>query len=779
MRVLTAQTGVFKEEGVIESRISFAPFVRFLKEKAANGEDTRATYYQQLVDKFELTPTALVPFKGPEEVAAHQELLDIVAANVFPVTADMDKDIYGIGMPYKFAIFYYSEQFKKVFTKDGEHLATAPHGIATEKVERDKKEWLYKLILQKVYDFPVSYDTEIIHTVATPENSSGIKGYVKVKVDPRFVDVKIKGKLPDLCYDKVCLKKASLEWLEEVLPLSLFSLEGFVIWTVKDVTQEQVLNRVKDLVMNMNENNELKSYRRFEENILAASQIKDGAVHLLPVPKINGRYVLESRFSETDIVLGMKGNEKQQQHLFQQMLEYVQENQEPLVIPSVNETTVQPYPFLKYLPLKGIKSFIMAPVMHEDGLLGIIEMASTQESSITLEAIGHMEGLYSMVVMFVSRSLSILNNRITGVIKEQFTALQPAVEWKFVDAAWQYLHTPSKEREYIGNITFEDVYPLYGAVDIRNSSVERSNAIHEDLREQLLLTKDTLEHIDGTIHLPLLEELRLRNEQLLSGIDSSMVSEEEQQINEFLDQEIAPLFRHLHESHAELHPLLNKYFQVIDKTEGHILHHREEYEDSLAAINMAISQYLDKEKENIQLSFPCYFEKYRTDGIEYNIYIGQSIAQFRKFDMLYLRNLRLWQLSSMAEVARLTHKLKPELKVPLQTTQLILAHSNPIDISFRHDERRFDVEGAYNIRYEIMKKRIDKVHVQPTGQRLTQPNTIAVVYAYAKEMEEYRKYIQFLQSKNILKPGIEMLDLEELQGISGLKAMRVEVNLED
>jgi hypothetical protein len=390
-----------------------------------------------------------------------------------------------------------------------------------------------------------------------------------------------------------------------------------------------------------------------------------------------------------------------------------------------------------------------------------------------------MEVLYPMAQMFVSRSLSILNNRITGVIKEEFTALQPAVEWKFIDAAWNYLHTPPGERNYIGNITFNDVYPLYGAIDIRNSSIERSNAIHEDLREQLLLTQDTLQQIDGRIHLPLLEEMRVRNSTLLSGIDSSMLSEEEQQITEFLDQEIAPLFRHLYDSHTTLHPLLNKYFQTIDKAEGHILRNRQEYEASLAAINMAISQYLDKEKENIQLSFPCYFEKYRTDGIEYNIYIGQSIAQSRKFDMLYLRNLRLWQLSSMAEIAKLTHKLKGELKVPLQTTQLILAHSNAIDISFRHDERRFDVEGAYNIRYEIMKKRIDKVHVEPGGQRLTQPNTIAVVYAYAKEMEEYRKYIQFLQSKNILKPNIEMLELEELQGISGLKAMRVEVNLED
>ena len=132
----------------------------------------------------------------------------------------------------------------------------------------------------------------------------------------------------------------------------------------------------------------------------------------------------------------------------------------------------------------------------------------------------------------------------------------------------------------------------------------------------------------------------------------------------------------------------------------------------------------------------------------------------------------------MAGIARMTHKLQHDLEVPLQTTQLILIHSNPIDISFRLDERRFDVEGAYNIRYEIIKKRIDKVHIRETGERLTQPGKIALVYNYAREAEEYRKYIHFLQNKNILLPEIEMLELEELQGISGLKAMRVTVNMD-
>jgi hypothetical protein len=146
--------------------------------------------------------------------------------------------------------------------------------------------------------------------------------------------------------------------------------------------------------------------------------------------------------------------------------------------------------------------------------------------------------------------------------------------------------------------------------------------------------------------------------------------------------------------------------------------------------------------------------------------------------MLYLKNIRLWQLSSMAEIARVTHALIPNLQVPLQTTQLILIHSQPISIGFRKDERRFDVEGSYNIRYEIMKKRLDKVNIRGTNERLTQPGKIAMVYSNPKEAQEYQEYILFLQSKNLLLPGMESLELEELQGVSGLKALRVSINLE-
>ena len=110
----------------------------------------------------------------------------------------------------------------------------------------------------------------------------------------------------------------------------------------------------------------------------------------------------------------------------------------------------------------------------------------------------------------------------------------------------------------------------------------------------------------------------------------------------------------------------------------------------------------------------------------------------------------------------------------LRVASLILVHSNAMAIKFRMDEKQFDVDGAYNIRYEIIKKRIDKAHIKGTDERLTVPGKISIVYSQEKDALEYVKYINYLQSKNLLGK-IEFLDLEDLQGVSGLKALRVEV----
>src|SRR5260370_42379699 len=97
-------------------------------------------------------------------------------------------------------------------------------------------------------------------------------------------------------------------------------------------------------------------------------------------------------------------------------------------------------------------------------------------------------------------------------------------------------------------------------------------------------------------------------------------------------------------------------------------------------------------------------------------------------------------------VAIRAERLKDRLPVPLEVTNLILVQHTPLSIRFRFDEKRFDVDGAYNVRYEIIKKRIDKAVVRGTTEPLTQPAKIAIVYSHASEAGEVREDSRSLQN---------------------------------
>jgi hypothetical protein len=316
---------------------------------------------------------------------------------------------------------------------------------------------------------------------------------------------------------------------------------------------------------------------------------------------------------------------------------------------------------------------------------------------------------------------------------------------------------------------------LYGAIDIRDSSVKRNIAVKNDFIVQLRATLELLEAAGKKVSLPLLESLQYKCNTFLNAVNDLLTSEDEFQLKDFIDNEIAVFFRHLQMRYKEFDEEIDEHFKKTDIEIGEFHQYHRAYETSFKKINKSLVAYFDDEIQKLQTVYPFYFEKYRTDGVEYNVYIGQSIAPDQHFDLIYLKNIRLWQLTAMASVALSNHHMLQNLLVPLQTTQLILVHSHPIDISFRKDERRFDVEGSYNIRYEMLKKRIDKVKIKGTTERLTQPDKISIVYSSVAEVDEYLQHIHFLQNKGFLNDDLEMLELENLQGVSGLKALRVGV----
>jgi len=188
-----------------------------------------------------------------------------------------------------------------------------------------------------------------------------------------------------------------------------------------------------------------------------------------------------------------------------------------------------------------------------------------------------------------------------------------------------------------------------------------------------------------------------------------------------------------------------------------------------------MASLLDKKQIEAQKMYPHFFERFKTDGVEHNMYIGESITKENSFDLIYLYNLRLWQLQVMCEMENEYYQMQSEFPVALDVASMVLVFSQPLSISFRMDEKQFDVDGTYNARYEVVKKRVDKAYIKGTKKRITEKGKITIVYSQKQDEIEYMRYIKFLQSKHYIDNDVEIVELEDLQAVTGLKAIRVSV----
>ena len=129
----------------------------------------------------------------------------------------------------------------------------------------------------------------------------------------------------------------------------------------------------------------------------------------------------------------------------------------------------------------------------------------------------------------------------------------------------------------------------------------------------------------------------------------------------------------------------------------------------------------------------------------------------------------------MCEMENEYYQHQNEYPIALDVASMILVFNQPLSIRFRMDEKRFDVDGTYNARYEVVKKRVDKAFIKGTEERITKKGKLTIVYSQKEDGIEYKNYIKFLQFKKVLEDDLEELELEDLQGVTGLKALRISI----
>ena len=430
------------------------------------------------------------------------------------------------------------------------------------------------------------------------------------------------------------------------------------------------------------------------------------------------------------------------------------------------------------LEAEGAKSAIIAPIAKNRELLGVLELISYKKNELNSVNARKLEDILPYIVTAVERNKTEFENRVKAVIQNECTAIHPSVLWIFEREARNYIKGIEEDGlATFQDITFKNVHPLYGQIDIVASSEVRTEAIQRDFLFQLDLLKEIIDKAYGLQALPIYEQARFRIEEFKIDLQENLSASSEQKVFNLLQKEINPLLDHLGKQTPQLKKKIKAYYEKVDPKTGIIYDHRKDYDEAVQQTNMAMARYIDRKQVEAQKAFPHYFERYKTDGVEHSIYIGASLVdkKHKPFDDIYLYNMRLWQLSTMCEMENRFYEVQDNLPLTLEAASLILVFSSTISIRYRMDEKKFDVDGAYNARYEIIKKRIDKACVKGTDERITQKGKLAIVYSQRSDEREYLRYIKYLQLKKYLGEKVELLELEDVQGVIGLKAIRVEV----
>ena len=757
-----------------KTNISFLPLIHQLKKE---GENNRigADALKDVLKKLEEVPELLEPSVNLESIRKNQELVDRLLNFVIPFTASKGQMI-ALTLPFDHQHFYCTPKFSEVIEDPSKELSSIKSSLDPKWDLCVKILHAYIIVLSRFYDFDLRVDNLFMYRLK--DKNSGLEKYFKVDAQSYCVDIKVLGELKPLSKDEIdnlINKPFDLDVWLEILPLDNFEFYGFLHLDFVDVTELEAISILKtellekSSIINPDKLHKLENHVR---SLLGLSNVKLGLIAL----NWKGG-MLENR---SELWNGFLCSS--QYHCSDYVGSFYAKALRGGVPILLNDLTQKKNPTTIEQGLldQGIRNVSVIPLFYENDMVGILELGSTKAGDINFTSLKKIREIIPDFSMAVKRYSDEMHNRIQAKIKEKCTTIHPSVEWRFEEAVSHLLQLQdSGENAKMEEIVFPEVYPLYMAIDIRNSSVERNKSIQKDLAEQLQLARNVLQVAFDLQEMPIYDYLISKIDKFTEGLNNELSTKNENNILNFLRNNVESLFDQLEQTDLRGNIAILNYKKSLDADLKIVNKRRKEFEDSLMMINDGLVDLLMREEEKAQQMFPHYFEKYSTDGVEHCIYMGQSLVNNRQFDPIYLKNLHMWQLMVTCELTRLTQRIKPHLPIPLDTTALILVHDQPLTIRFLQDEKKFNVDGAYNIRYEIIKKRIDKALVKNTRERLTQPGKLALIFSQESEMKEYRKYLSYLIEKGYFEEEVEELELEDLQGVYGLRALRLSVRPED
>ncbi len=754
------------------ARLSMLPLLRFWERRLDHSNLFIRNLAREIIQYANSKKSLFEPYEDANAfLLQHNDTLEVLFSGVLPMA--MSQDFLGYAaIPFYFQPFYLTKGLRDLF-EDGNSVIEFQAFEQSQKIPYPVRACL--VILHKCYGLDVDLALPYLFRI---RGYGKLPSYYKATPILDFFEVKVKGDKPDLSNETIEMLLRNLMneelWLQHISP-EIFSFEGFFLSMLNDVTEVQIVSSLRRKLLHSESLFESESWEEIRDNIkiyLGLEEIEIGlaAMNYPAEDSMAHRYNLRKPiipFVKFFTIAENKGS----------MHDISCREMQIQIVHDLSEMKA-PRAIERALIAAGYRSLMVMPLWDNKRIIGILELASKKKNVFNYFRRHKIKEILPLFDIAIQEARDKVELRLKSTIQQQYTNIHESMLWRFNNTALDYLEELNKKNKKarLKPIVFRDVYPIYGHADVIASVERRNAAIKQDLSENLILAKSVLAAAFSSNPVLMPVHLLERIEHFQSRLDK-FTAVVELKIAQFLKEQLHPFFREIVASKSAYDSLVSDYFQRLNPRYGTVYDARRAYEIKISDVNQIINRSLESSQAVNQRIIPHYFKKFKTDGIEYEIYLGQSILQHLKFDAKYIRELRLWQIENFCLTARALHKHQSAIGDPMRISYLIFVYDYPMSIRFRMDEKQFDPDGSYNLRYEIVKKRLDKATLSGSSERLTKDNHIAIVFFEESSTAEYKTYVQQFINVGWLADEIDEVELQPVQGITGLKAWRLPIIL--
>ncbi len=746
---------------------SFYKVVDSLEKHSANSNGIISAFAKKLLDEVSEIPELRSGVADVADLSKYQKTIEKLSDLLFPDALERN-EIKILTPPFQFQPIRTSRRFDNIVKASGK-----PFNFVMEGVDADMF-YLYccYYIMGSYYGYPGS--TSNFQKIEIFDEKLGLNRVYKVLINADLCEFIPTDRAVDITYqDYMELLDGfdNIELWKKKFPPNSWIMKGLTVVNLVDITSDHSISSITSNLLVKDD----ESMVRIKDGI--RSLLQDARLEI-GVLTINNQMLLSM---QGDVISSMILKAGESLDCQQDMCDYAYNQlmikHEPLI---VTDTVVfherSSSALSRRIVETKFKSYIIAPIIHEGEMLGLMEIGALNKYQLHKGTIDILNEVLPVLAMAHKRFMDEFQNRIEAIIQQECTTIHESVKWRFEEEAISFITKEKQgEQPVFKDIVFKNLYPLYGQLDIKGSSERRNKAVTTDLIKQIRSVRKVLEVAMEQKKMPVIDQLLYKLDAYKIELSNQFSAGSEHKLINFLEKEVYPVFENLSQIDTTVKIEIDRYHSLLDPELKSVYEKRSVYDQMVNQVNHRLANYIDKKQQEAQEIFPHYFERYKTDGVEFNMYIGQSITKDAKFHEIYLKNLRLWQLVVMCEMEQEFRSIKQEFNSSIEIASLVLVYNTPLAVHFRMDEKQFDVEGAYNARYEIIKKRVDKARIKGTKERITKPGSLVIVYSQEQDAQEYQTYLEFLAFKGYLKSSYENLVLEDLQGVHGLRALRVEI----